>query len=855
MPLAICTSRSLAPVMSGGVSRVGMLGRYYQHGRAGLQTGEAVTNLVINPSFEVGLTGWTESISATGTSARSDEQAHVGFGSLKLVMTDAGAAGQQVARILTTAIAVSAETPYTVQAEAYIPQLGGSCVWQVGVNWYTAGDVLISTDIIAVSASNDGFARAGDTFTSPATTAKAAVWTRLYAGAADDTGIAYVDCVQFDVEVYLTPYCDGDQPGCSWSGTAHETTSSRTAPALYYATEAIGDSGRFTTLFRTPPEMVNARGYWFTIASLWDGSTGASRLDIYLNYSTGNEGQVDFAFYDAAANLLGGESTAQLSADTDYWLFASWDRTSGTQTELTIDVAAAGATAVTNIYSATVTGVRQAADMRMYIGTHGVDTARSLNGTVWWGEIGTAAFSADEKAAIIEQAAEPPYTGTRYYCGCWEGYDAEELSEAVYMGGAPLRYRIAADGYEPAPLETSDDPKRLADITESVPLHLICDSKADLDERMAAIERILGDARDGRAAWWYVQPANGRQLRAKLRGGSLARGESWDSLLRDQYLVRAAELLVTHEPLYRGQELQLCEGRAVTNYSATALTSPVPIYNPGDEGTPLRLVWENPLPASQGWDLVRYSIGRKYGTPGLPLYDLNGTAHAGALSDAHNAGAVLSSAYGSINTAGTSVVVDHTPRRYLVFAKVAADSVGTPFDFAMSSYNGSDARARIGHETTGITLTGANALQTVDLGEAIIPSEGGRFGDDTQTFTLYVLAKVASGTPTMVVDYIRLMPVDVYGELVVDTANFGAGNPYLLWDGETGLVTGMDSGFDDPYPLSISNVRGDAPKLAPGWNNLCVWAHDPGEENEHAVTLKISRSSFIPRYRSVKGAV
>src|SRR3990167_2521989 len=58
-------------------------------------------NYVANPSFEFDLGSWTESITATGTTAQDSTQSNNGDQSLELVMTNSGASAQVVSRYLT----------------------------------------------------------------------------------------------------------------------------------------------------------------------------------------------------------------------------------------------------------------------------------------------------------------------------------------------------------------------------------------------------------------------------------------------------------------------------------------------------------------------------------------------------------------------------------------------------------------------------------------------------------------------------------------------------------------------------------------------------------------------------------
>jgi hypothetical protein len=194
-------------------------GVVYRPGKFGkaIQIAQSIANDVVNPSFELSTNAWGEWY-GTGSMERSAVVALYGTYSLALTATAANYAWG------TDPLSLPNGSSLTVSA--YFLGAGSA--------------TLILYDLTSNTQ------RASDTDTSDAVT-----WKRLSASWTNTTGVAknirlglevdtagatlYFDGVQAEQLPYATPYCDGSLGnGHSWTGTAHSSTSIRTAATLTY---------------------------------------------------------------------------------------------------------------------------------------------------------------------------------------------------------------------------------------------------------------------------------------------------------------------------------------------------------------------------------------------------------------------------------------------------------------------------------------------------------------------------------------------------------------------------------------------------------------------------------------------
>ena len=189
---------------------------------------QATTNLVVNPSFEkdaVGattITGWTNytytsGVAATGTRTIVDTQKLYGAKALELVKTGGSAPSRWG---VYTSINVTTGITYTFSAWVKVTAISGASK-QIAIYASTPGAATIMR-----RADTCDWTRISTTATPTATGSGS-----FYIWIDDaDTATVYVDGAQVETTSSPTNYCDGSLSAeHAWSGTAHNSTSSRTA--------------------------------------------------------------------------------------------------------------------------------------------------------------------------------------------------------------------------------------------------------------------------------------------------------------------------------------------------------------------------------------------------------------------------------------------------------------------------------------------------------------------------------------------------------------------------------------------------------------------------------------------------
>jgi hypothetical protein len=193
----------------------------------------AATNLVANPSLEIDTSGWnvvgtlsSSTISRILTWTRRGDYGgrvqmvnNTGSNRNPYLQSQNGASGS----------AVVVGTTYTAQLRVNLNALAGATNIFPRIVWYTAGGALVTTtDGTGITALGEQTITVSGA--APATAAFAAVGfgvTNLPSGGG--TFDAYFDAAQLVAESSASAYFDGDTPGCSWTGTHHASTSTRSA--------------------------------------------------------------------------------------------------------------------------------------------------------------------------------------------------------------------------------------------------------------------------------------------------------------------------------------------------------------------------------------------------------------------------------------------------------------------------------------------------------------------------------------------------------------------------------------------------------------------------------------------------
>lgn len=178
--------------------------------------GGAVTNLVVNPSFEVNITdGWTQF--QNGSGAAWSQQTVGGYSGAKVLKIVAGTA---LAGLKTANVSLAVGESITASCLVKCGTIG-----KAGVRIYndTAGSVAAYD----LNRKANTIERVSATYTNSGTAA-INVNLQVYNEGNDSALEAWFDAVQFEKKSWPTAYCDGSLgDGYAWTGTANNSTSTR----------------------------------------------------------------------------------------------------------------------------------------------------------------------------------------------------------------------------------------------------------------------------------------------------------------------------------------------------------------------------------------------------------------------------------------------------------------------------------------------------------------------------------------------------------------------------------------------------------------------------------------------------
>jgi hypothetical protein len=154
---------------------------------------ETIQNFVLDSGFELAgtaLADWTESKTATGTTARDTSVKKDGLASLKLTMTDSGGSGQVIERNQVLAD-VDAGEVWSFQCWVRVDALSNAKV-VMELDYNTGTDVEVATTTVNASS----FVKlTANNNTVPGSVTQVTLRLRLEATAADATGVVYIDNV------------------------------------------------------------------------------------------------------------------------------------------------------------------------------------------------------------------------------------------------------------------------------------------------------------------------------------------------------------------------------------------------------------------------------------------------------------------------------------------------------------------------------------------------------------------------------------------------------------------------------------------------------------------------------------
>ncbi|MEU4576603.1 hypothetical protein [Nonomuraea sp. NPDC023979] len=192
----------------------------------------ATTNLVKNPSFETGTTGW----SSNGTSVIGRESTVSRFGGYTgSVSKTAGSTICNIELVAPHALSVPAGTQVTISAYVLIPAAVIGQLTGVAIADATFDGAISNVFVLPADAAPDVWHRVSTTQTVAPGKTLTRFQLQFWTDGSHATGqvVGYVDAVQVEAAATASPFCDGSQPACSWAGAAHDSTSSRPASVTF----------------------------------------------------------------------------------------------------------------------------------------------------------------------------------------------------------------------------------------------------------------------------------------------------------------------------------------------------------------------------------------------------------------------------------------------------------------------------------------------------------------------------------------------------------------------------------------------------------------------------------------------
>ncbi len=269
---------------------------------------EATTNLITNPSFEVNVSdGWT--LEDAGAGAAVEQRPRSWFGAYSVKLT----AGTGNCQIKSNDITLANGETLYAQAQ----------LWQETAS--TASLFIYdSTNSTARGTADDCDTIGGwehlETYWTNDTGGPVTVVVKARNNAADSASRVWIDAVQAEIDTSTyTTYIDGDQPGGAWTGTPHNSTSTRDADAWQGGREYdLADDYSFVVQTVTgadaPPVEVFGTPYAILPGEAADGERIAARDlfimgEIYSNTSFADLQSKKAAFFDEIKHWRSGQTT------------------------------------------------------------------------------------------------------------------------------------------------------------------------------------------------------------------------------------------------------------------------------------------------------------------------------------------------------------------------------------------------------------------------------------------------------------------------------------------------------------------------------------------------------------------
>ncbi len=178
-------------------------------------------NFCINPSFEHDFTSWTESKTATGTTARITTQKNYGLTSFEAVMTDSAGSGEVIQRRLDSITGLAASEVWSIGVDVRIEALSNAKM-VLRLEFLDVSDVVQAThNVESTTVSTSWVQLKNENRTSPANTTKIRVTLILESTAINATGTVQFDGVMVEKASTIGTAFDGDSTGGFWEGVLH----------------------------------------------------------------------------------------------------------------------------------------------------------------------------------------------------------------------------------------------------------------------------------------------------------------------------------------------------------------------------------------------------------------------------------------------------------------------------------------------------------------------------------------------------------------------------------------------------------------------------------------------------------
>ena len=271
---------------------------------------EGTTNASPNPSMETDVGNWAAR--GAGTVSVTRVTTYAMFGSASALISGDGTAASQGTTHTSNVIAAAQSQTWT--CSAYVR---GSGTIRIGIQERSAANAFLTSGNSGNFTLSDTWTRI--TFTYTTTNASCAFIGHYFETPSAAALTMYMDGVQLEQKAYATSYCDGAiGTGYAWSGTAHASSSTRTAAYLQVDEVNHISSIRGTFAARLLRTIDNgANGY-----IMWAGIDGTND---FIGPRIDSSDRASLICKVGAGSYSVIQRTGAITVDTWLSLFAGWD--------------------------------------------------------------------------------------------------------------------------------------------------------------------------------------------------------------------------------------------------------------------------------------------------------------------------------------------------------------------------------------------------------------------------------------------------------------------------------------------------------------------------------------------------